>query len=288
MGDENTIRDAADAVKGIVEAVPVYQDTIQPAAKELGIALQTVTKALHIVVSPAAALTFGYEKLQDYLNNKLNEKLKDLPPERIQPPDLNTAVKAIEGLALTEEEELRELFTNLIASSMDQHTSGTLHPSFADIIKQLSADEALIIRTISRRDVYFEFCSLPVISAYPSWANKDRNIGVHRASDLAEDAKCAYPDRLQIYLDNLERLGLISFRFISARHGDDEGFLFQRLRDQQTIVNFIEEHRLTDSNVIYEYEDLTITALGSAFIRTCSPYCEAEPYRTGNEREPRW
>jgi hypothetical protein len=31
MGEENKVRDAADAVKGIVEAVPVYQDALQPA-----------------------------------------------------------------------------------------------------------------------------------------------------------------------------------------------------------------------------------------------------------------
>ena len=42
MGEENKIKDAAEAVKGILEAVPIYQDALQPAAKELGKGLQTI------------------------------------------------------------------------------------------------------------------------------------------------------------------------------------------------------------------------------------------------------
>lgn len=33
MGDENKIRDVADAVKGIVEAVPIYDDALQQAGR---------------------------------------------------------------------------------------------------------------------------------------------------------------------------------------------------------------------------------------------------------------
>ena len=36
MSDESKILDTAEVVKGIVEAVPVYQDLIQPATKEVG------------------------------------------------------------------------------------------------------------------------------------------------------------------------------------------------------------------------------------------------------------
>ena len=42
MSDESKIRDAADAVKGVVEAISVYQDALQPAVKEIGKGLETV------------------------------------------------------------------------------------------------------------------------------------------------------------------------------------------------------------------------------------------------------
>jgi len=36
MGDESKVRDVVDAVKGVAEAVPIYDDALKPAAKELG------------------------------------------------------------------------------------------------------------------------------------------------------------------------------------------------------------------------------------------------------------
>ena len=48
MSEESKIRDAADAVKGIVEAVPVYQDALQPAVREIGKGLETVAKSIRV------------------------------------------------------------------------------------------------------------------------------------------------------------------------------------------------------------------------------------------------
>lgn len=63
MADESTIRDTAETIKGIVQAVPIYQDVVQPAAKEVGTALQTVAKTLHILLAPVSGLVWGYEKI---------------------------------------------------------------------------------------------------------------------------------------------------------------------------------------------------------------------------------
>lgn len=59
MSDENKFRDAADAVTGLAEAVPIYQDVVQPAAKEFGVALQTVASAVHVALAPVSELTEG-------------------------------------------------------------------------------------------------------------------------------------------------------------------------------------------------------------------------------------
>jgi len=55
QGSSN-VGDTAKVVKGIVEAVPVYQDVAQPAAQEIGKGLQTVAKTIHIVLAPVSAL----------------------------------------------------------------------------------------------------------------------------------------------------------------------------------------------------------------------------------------
>jgi hypothetical protein len=114
MGDENKIRDAADAVKGVLETVPVYQDVAQPAAKEIGTALQTVAKAIHVALAPISALVWGYEKIAEYLDKTLTEKLKGVPAERIVTPSPAVAGPTVEALRFTAyEPSLRELYWQL-------------------------------------------------------------------------------------------------------------------------------------------------------------------------------
>lgn len=59
MADESKIRDAADAAKGLLEAAPIYEDALQPAAKQVGKALETVGKAVNVALAPIGALVWG-------------------------------------------------------------------------------------------------------------------------------------------------------------------------------------------------------------------------------------
>ena len=52
MGEDSKIKDTVEAVKGVIEAVPIYDDLAQPSLKEVGTALATVAKTLHVVLSP--------------------------------------------------------------------------------------------------------------------------------------------------------------------------------------------------------------------------------------------
>lgn len=147
MSDDDRIRDITDAVKGIVEAVPIYQDALQPAAKEIGTALQTVAKTIHIVLAPVSALVWGYDQIKDFISTRLAEKLRDVPPENIATPKPNVAGPALESLKYTgHEETLREMYANLLAASMDTRTATGAHPAFVEIIRQLTPDEARLLR----------------------------------------------------------------------------------------------------------------------------------------------
>lgn len=208
MTDENKIRDAADAIKGIVQAVPVYQDVIQPAAKEVGTALQTVAKTLHILLAPLAALVWGYDQVRDFVSTCVADKLKGVPPERLIAPAANIAGPALEALRYTgHDASLREMYAKLLASSMDSKTAHQAHPAFVDVIKQLSPDEAQILSILANRD------GAPLISVRQE-RKHDRlgNWVLRHFSLLPEVANCKYPDLGPNYLTNLERLGLVELR----------------------------------------------------------------------------
>ena len=209
MSDENKIRDTADAVKGIVEAVPVYQDVLQPAAQEVGKGLQTVVKLVHVALAPVSMVVWGYEHIRDYLNETLSEKLKKVPPEQIVPPKLTIAGPTVEQLRFAADEpSLRELYANLLATSMNSKTAPEAHPSFVDIIRQLSSDEALILLYMTKGG---RFQTYPLLSCKYKIEFEKISYGstFTRLCMIGEEAGCHSPDQIQTYIDNLVRLGLV-------------------------------------------------------------------------------
>jgi hypothetical protein len=205
MSEESKIRDAADAVKRIVEAVPVYQDALQPAVREIGKGLETVAKSIHIALAPIAALVWGYDQIRDFVTTRVAEKLKGVPQDRIKTPSATVAGPALEALRYTgHDANLRELYANLLATSMDAETAGSAHPAFVDMIKNMAPDEAKIMRFLATRDSY------PVLDLKLDVKDGGGFIVLRRnLSLIGVDAGCEYPKFGATYLDNLSRLGLI-------------------------------------------------------------------------------
>jgi len=198
------IRDAADAVKGLVEAVPVYQDVLQPAAKEIGKGLATVAKTIHVVLAPVAGLVWGYEKMSDYLSEALSKRLKDVPPERIVTPQLTIAGPALDAMRYAgPDPELRELYANILARAMDAKTAHQAHPAFVEILKQITPDEARILRLVAEHDTF------PLVSVRSAQSDGSYVWILHHFGLLGEQAGCAVPGLAGTYLDNLSRLGIV-------------------------------------------------------------------------------
>lgn len=123
--------------------------------KQVGKALETVGKAINVALAPVGALVWGYEKCQDFISTKVADRLKDIPPEDIITPKPNVAGPAIEALRYTGHEEvLSDLYANLLASSMDRKTASGAHPAFVEIIKQLTPDEAKLVKLFTADRAY--------------------------------------------------------------------------------------------------------------------------------------
>ena len=210
MGDEQAeskIRDTIEAVTGLVTAIPVYEDALQPAAKEIGKALGTVAKLVNVALAPVSALVWGYDKLNDFIETKVAEKLETTPAENIKTPPPNVAGPALEALRYTgHAPELREMFANLLAGSMDSRTAATAHPSFVEIIKQMTPDEAKLLRLFSQERPF------PILELRNE--SIDGSTGgvpvLRRFSLLGLEAGCVNVGLTPTYLDNFELLGLIT------------------------------------------------------------------------------
>lgn len=268
MGEENKIRDAADAIKGVAEAVPVYQDVFQPAAKEVGVALQTVAKTIHVALAPFSALVWGYDQIASFVNDSLTERLKRVPPERIVSPSPTVAGPVLEALRFAgHDPDLRELFANLLATSMDAETARAAHPAFAEMIRQMAPDEARVMRLLARANAY------PMISVgdpvrgqlHPRSGDSDlfRNLFLVHFSLLPHDAGCSSADLFLTYLDNLGRLGLVEVKERYALAGAD----YQALEKHPVVVEAAAACGIRNPGV--RHEAVLLTALGRQFCDAC-------------------
>jgi len=267
MPEENKIRDAADAIKGVAEAIPVYQDALQPAAKEVGTALQTVARTIHIALAPVAALVWGYDKIKDFVSNRVAEKLKDVRPEDIVTPKPNVAGPALESLRYTgHEETLREMYANLLAASMNRSTAHYAHPAFVEIIRQLIPDEARLLQILAVPR------PLPLISV--RWEYKvqtDEKRGGQYAlvhfSLLGVEAGCEFPDEVPKYIDNLCRLGLAEvptfFEYTSPG-------VYDALENDPRVVGMKGTIEMDpERKCVIQRQGLSMTELGKLFCEIC-------------------
>ncbi|MBK9334818.1 MAG: DUF4393 domain-containing protein [Ignavibacteria bacterium] len=71
--------------------------------------------------------------------------MEEIPNERINqvPPQLGLPI--IERLTYISDEELSDLFINLLSTASDTDTFSLSHPSFVQLIDRLSIDEARIL-----------------------------------------------------------------------------------------------------------------------------------------------
>lgn len=203
---DNNVKSTIDAVTGLANAIPVYNDAIQPAAKEIGKSLATVTKTINIALAPISALVWGYDKIKEFIENKVTEKLSGIPEINIVTPDPSVVGPALDALKYAgANETLSELYANLIANSMDRETIMKAHPGFVEIIKNMTSDEALIMKTF-HPSVYKPIMDIKL--KLLKGTGGEFNL-VNNYSNIGIQAGCKFPDLTPKYIDNLCRLGLL-------------------------------------------------------------------------------
>ena len=124
----------------LAENSPALQDAADAYARRIHIKQGVITK----LYEPLAKL-LGIQK--DYFDSKFADELATraahIPDEAIKSPLPSVALPAMQGLGWSlEEPDLKEMYLNLLVTATDGRHPERAHPSFADIIKQLSATEA--------------------------------------------------------------------------------------------------------------------------------------------------
>jgi hypothetical protein len=262
MLDTEDIKAAAEAVQGIVKAVPIYQDAVQPVAKEVGKALATVGKAINAALAPLEGLVWGFDQIRDYLSERLAQKLANTRPENITTPPANIAGPAIEALRFAgDDPELREMYASLLATAMDRLTAVSAHPAFVEIVKQLSPDEAKIMKCLA------DGGNRPVVSVLVVIPGEEGERLITRHQSLLDyEAGVTNPELLPEYLDNLCRLGLTEIPPLLTMVS---GVPYEPLENDPDLVSLMEQIRAAGHTPRFERALLRLTDLGRRFVMAC-------------------
>lgn len=88
-----------------------------------------------------------YAHKLELFRKELEDSIKQIPPEKVAEPSIQITAQALENSKYCiNEDELRQMFTSLISNSMNIDFSKDIHPSFAEILKQMSPLDAAIIK----------------------------------------------------------------------------------------------------------------------------------------------
>lgn len=186
----------------------IGEHIVKPTAKVVGTIPDVINRLLVPVHQWIEEGKYNLEKTKKILAIKL----ENIKPENLVSPDSHIAVPALQYISYCmDNEELRDMYANLLANAMNKVVKNGVHPSFVEIIKQLCPDEAKILRHIAQQEGF------PLLGIrYENPKTSDGLDIVKHFSDIGYKTNCEYPRDFPKYLDNLVRLGLVELEGIRS------------------------------------------------------------------------
>jgi len=252
----------AEQAEGVMEGV--YNDLVSPSIKPIGTMLSYLPRTIRLFFSKWEKWIINGEESLNLTGEILKEKLKNIPEEKICEPEPYVAIPAIQQIAYCyDSTELREAYANLLAASMNEDKKWEVHPSFVNIIKQLSPDEARLLKAFPRRSTTY----VPVIHVT---IDKGRQIGKETIKRNVVEPRfynlCNVPDNMSSYLENLVRLKLITIP--EDLYIADEKF-YMPIENSELIKNLQKEPLENDQKYSLDRKLLYVTDFGITFANCC-------------------
>lgn len=231
-----------DEIRKVIPTEKIYDDTLSPAMKQIGKALENVTKTARFLLAPIDYIASYHGRWEKYLQ-KIADKV---PEENLIEGHPQIVIPTIEGLNLSYENTLlSEFFINLLANSIDKTKQDYAHPAFPNLIKQISYDEAVVLYFLKKRSY-----SLKEKSNYNADDNRFYNRQIIEEEFPTE--KLQFPEHLWLYMNHLYSLNLAGTWEIKNQEP-----ILNANRSKQIGVNIFSERRLTD--------------FGNLFVNACVP-----------------
>ena len=264
----------AGAIGDTLKTAPtLYEDALQPTVQEIGKFTARIPRAINAAFSGLDKWILNKEYAIDETKKLLALKLENVAPEKIVTPEAYVAIPTIQAISYSmNSEELRNLYANLLAKAMTSDTKQFVHPSYVEIIKQMSPYDAHVLKEIATNQPFqildFYYCkyqdsqnSSDFLLGLEEPIEKRGFEGLTFISDIS-------PDMVNISFDNILRLGLIQERFTIGDAVVDE-----RIKLSPIYKRMIHQLQIFETDSSWKYEESVqhfyLTNLGRSFCSIC-------------------
>ncbi|MHB1320930.1 MAG: DUF4393 domain-containing protein [Acidithiobacillus ferrivorans] len=239
----------------------LYGDLAKPGVQQAGKALSTIIGLGNTVLWPVALLN---EKSKIALENNL-EKYR-LKMEKVSeedtcevPPEIGVPIA--EKLSYVTNEALSEMYIELLANASQHQNANVAHPSFVNVITNISPDEAILIRSIRNMP------GIPFIEVRLTVKNKNvwTSLDAMKPGLLCFN-ELRYPNNVHAYLSNLEGLGTLQIRQDIFMVGEN---IYEPLEANAKATYGHIEKQVPDRTITFQRGQIEITPFTRLLMKAC-------------------
>jgi Abortive infection alpha len=217
----------------------IYDDALSGSAKQIGKLSEDTIKTARLLLAPlqvGAALQHRFENMMERISRRVSEQRRIEPPAEIVGPTLEMM------RYISDDGPLWGMFEEILTKSIDRDGHEKIHPSFPQIIAQLSRDEAWMLYRLRDRD----FKVVDVLD-YDRAENKFSN-RVVKTSELPSQ-ELYQAAQVELYFAHLSTLGLVEWP----------------IENQVAIITNNQQTGIT------RYSTMRLTEFGKLFVEACTP-----------------
>lgn len=273
MTTDDPIKTARSGIALVGEILKAAGDNpeVKEAGHNLGQTALTITKTINNALLPLAAVNFAFDKARSYFAEKFQQdisaKTSSIPPEQIVEPKASIAGPALQGLAFTHEEpNLKEMYLSLLAKAMDGRVAGEAHPAFVEVIRQLSSEDAQLLRNVLQSTVAIAIVEVRLTTVgqqgYRTLARHVLNL-----TNSSTDNTPVENQQLPAMVDNWVRLGLMNVDYATKLINDAA---YEWVDQRPEVLRLRQSHENEKQKLEIVHGILHRTAFGSQFARAVS------------------
>ena len=192
---------------------------------------------------------------------KYREKMQETPVDDVCEVSPEIGVPITEKLSYVTNEELSEMFVELLAKASHFKSANVAHPSFVNIINSVSPDEAILLKSIKHTPL------IPCIEVRLQKINANQyNVLDPLMVKLPCLSELTYPGNVAAYFSNLEGLGIVRVLRDSFMVGDSNYEPIESLaRERYSKVS----DSVSDGELRFRRRQIEFTSFGRLFLEAC-------------------